>query len=382
VPSAGQVQQARSAAEAKAAQVKQLQAALIAASARLDATRTAAEQAAEVYNGALIKLSTAQQSARLAGVNASAAGAAYGTARAEVGRIAAQTYRDGGRLSLLSAVLGPGGPQEVLDRAAVIDTVGAERSRAMQRMDATRVVATLLQQQTDDAVRQQQAATDALASARDRARATSDAAAATVAAAQAEQTRLLAELASLQHTSVALEQQRQAGLAAQAAAEAEAAAQARARNSRPPGSGSGSGGSGSGSGGSGGPAGTSQGSASAGETSVAWAKQQLGLPYLWGGAGPGSYDCSGLTMRAWQHAGVALPHYAASQYDQSAKVPYGQLRPGDLIFYATDTSSPASIHHVTMYIGGGQMIEAPYTGANVRIVPVRWGQTMPWAGRP
>lgn len=83
-----------------------------------------------------------------------------------------------------------------------------------------------------------------------------------------------------------------------------------------------------------------------------------------------------------QHAGVALPHYAASQYGQSEKVPYSQIRPGDLIFYATDTSRPSSIHHVTMYVGGGRMIEAPFTGADVRIVAVRWNRTMPWAGRP
>jgi cell wall-associated NlpC family hydrolase len=130
------------------------------------------------------------------------------------------------------------------------------------------------------------------------------------------------------------------------------------------------------------PQGASQGSPSAGEAAVAWARQQLGLPYRWGGSGPDSYDCSGLTMRAWQHAGVALPHYAASQYDQSEKVPYSQIRPGDLIFYATDKSRPSSIHHVAMYAGGGRMIEAPFTGAAVRITAVRWNRTMPWAGRP
>jgi cell wall-associated NlpC family hydrolase len=119
-----------------------------------------------------------------------------------------------------------------------------------------------------------------------------------------------------------------------------------------------------------------------GEAAVAWAKRQLGLPYAWGGAGPNSYDCSGLTLRAWQYAGVALPHYAASQYEQFEKVPYSRMRAGDLIFYASDTGNPASIHHVTMYVGDGQMIEAPYTGARVRIVSVRRNRTMPWAARP
>jgi cell wall-associated NlpC family hydrolase len=400
-PSAGQVQQAKSAAGAKAAQVKAAQAALIAASARLDAARTAAEQAAEAYNGARIKLAAADQAARLARANAAHAAVSYVQARVDVGRLAAQVYRDGGNLSEVSVVLLPGGPQDVLDRAALIDTLGAERSRVLQRMDATRVVANLLEQQADDALSRQKAATAALATARDRATSTADTAAAAVAATQAEQARLLAELAALQHTSVALEQQRQAVLA-EAAAHRSTGGTGGSGGSAAGGSGgsaaggsgsggsaaggSGSGGSGSGGSGSGGsgpaPSGSSQGGSTAGDTAVAWAKQQLGLPYRWGGAGPDSYDCSGLTMQAWQHAGVSLPHYAASQYDRSEKVPYSRMQPGDLIFYATDTSNPASIHHVAMYVGGGMMIEAPYTGADIRIVPVRWNRTMPMAGRP
>jgi len=87
-------------------------------------------------------------------------------------------------------------------------------------------------------------------------------------------------------------------------------------------------------------------------------------------------------MRAWQQAGVDLPHYAASQYDLITHVPYRDLRPGDLIFYATDPTDPASIHHVALFAGNGMMIEAPFTGADVRSVPVRWDHTMPWAGRP
>ena len=115
---------------------------------------------------------------------------------------------------------------------------------------------------------------------------------------------------------------------------------------------------------------------------MAWARRQVGLPYLWGGAGPGSYDCSGLVMRAWERSGVALPHSSRAQYRQVAKVPYSRLRPGDLLFYATDTGDPGTIHHVTMYAGGGLMVEAPATGLRVRVVPVRHSGEMPWAGRP
>jgi cell wall-associated NlpC family hydrolase len=193
----------------------------------------------------------------------------------------------------------------------------------------------------------------------------SAAASAAVAAAQTRQRVLLSQLSTLQRTALALEQQREAGLAAGAAARRAAArwAQQQAQGSDSPG-------------------GTSTGSAEGGLAAVGWAKSRLGLPYLWGGAGPDSYDCSGLTMRAWERSGVNLPHYAASQYMLSQHIPYAAMRAGDLIFYATNTSDPASIHHVTMYIGGGMMIEAPYTGAFVQIVPIYWDGAMAWAGRP
>ncbi len=112
------------------------------------------------------------------------------------------------------------------------------------------------------------------------------------------------------------------------------------------------------------------------------AESQLGVPYVWAGASPGkAFDCSGLTMWAWKQAGVDLPHNADAQYHDSAHVehvPLSQLKPGDLLFY----NDGGSIHHVTMYVGNGKMIEAPHTGANVREVPVRTQGLMPMAGRP
>ncbi len=94
---------------------------------------------------------------------------------------------------------------------------------------------------------------------------------------------------------------------------------------------------------------------------VAFAKAQVGKPYLFGGDGPGSFDCSGLTMVAWAQAGVALPHSAAAQYDVTRHISSGELQPGDLIF----RYSPIS--HVAMYIGGGMQIAATHTGDYVRV---------------
>jgi cell wall-associated NlpC family hydrolase len=98
---------------------------------------------------------------------------------------------------------------------------------------------------------------------------------------------------------------------------------------------------------------------------------QLGKPYVYGGSGPDVWDCSGLTQWAYRQAGVNLPRTAAQQYlAVAAKVPLGQLEPGDLLFWATDPSNAASIHHVAIYLGDGRMLAAPHTGTVVRIQPV------------
>jgi cell wall-associated NlpC family hydrolase len=109
---------------------------------------------------------------------------------------------------------------------------------------------------------------------------------------------------------------------------------------------------------------------------IAAAKSVLGVPYVYAGASPSSgFDCSGLTMWSWAHAGVSLPHSSAAQYASLPHVDKSQLQPGDLLFFY----SP--IHHVAMYLGGGSMIHAPHTGDVVSIVPVYW-QYFVGAARP
>jgi cell wall-associated NlpC family hydrolase len=103
---------------------------------------------------------------------------------------------------------------------------------------------------------------------------------------------------------------------------------------------------------------------------VAFARSQLGKPYIWGAAGPSSYDCSGLTMAAYRSAGVWLPRVSRAQWNAGPRVGLGSLAPGDLVFFAYNAGDPGSIHHVGIYIGGGAMVEAPYSGASVRIASI------------
>ena len=83
-----------------------------------------------------------------------------------------------------------------------------------------------------------------------------------------------------------------------------------------------------------------------------------GVPYVWGGESPAGFDCSGLVAWAYAQVGISLPHYSGAQYDDTTHIPLADIEPGDLLFYG-----PGGSEHVAMYVGGGSMIEAPYTGA-------------------
>ena len=94
------------------------------------------------------------------------------------------------------------------------------------------------------------------------------------------------------------------------------------------------------------------------------AESRVGDWYQWGATGPNTFDCSGLVMWAYEQVGISLPHYSGAQYDDTTHIPMSDLQPGDLVFF----SNPGE--HVAMYIGNGEIVEAPHTGAQVHIVPM------------
>jgi cell wall-associated NlpC family hydrolase len=107
------------------------------------------------------------------------------------------------------------------------------------------------------------------------------------------------------------------------------------------------------------------------------AESQLGVPYVWGGETPGvGFDCSGLVQWSFAQAGISLPRTSGAQYGATTHIPLADIQPGDLLFYGADGSE-----HVAMYIGGGTMIEAPYTGAHVWETGVRTGDGFAGVGR-
>jgi cell wall-associated NlpC family hydrolase len=103
---------------------------------------------------------------------------------------------------------------------------------------------------------------------------------------------------------------------------------------------------------------------------VSYALAQLGTPYLWGGEGPGGFDCSGLVQAAYRAAGVSLARTAQAQYDNGPPISNSQpLQPGDLVFFGSDTGH---VSHVGIAINETEMVDAPHTGAAVRIEDFHW----------
>ena len=412
-PSKSQVDKAKSAVASTSGKVASLDAQYATASARLSQVQESAAAAAEAYNGARYELDKRTAETAAAKKRAAQAQDIADAAGLQVRRYAATVYQQGGNFAELDAYLSSTGPQDLMDRATAVEAVSEARTRTLQRAAASKIVADTMRQQAASAEAAQAKAAAAAQAARNAAQAQADQAQAAATQIQHQQQALTVQLASLRKTSVALEKQRQDGLAAAAvarAAAAEAARQARlaaerARAARtasarkaaqqaavraaaeaarqkaaaeqaardaaqnkprprpqpdnpPP------------------PPPSTNGGVSA---VIAYARAQIGKPYEWGGDGPDTFDCSGLTMRAWQRAGVGLSHYTGAQWDETSRVAISDLRAGDLVFFGT--SGPDS-HHVGLYIGDGQMIEAPYTGADVRYASIYRSDLVPYGGRP
>ncbi|HVI36726.1 MAG TPA: NlpC/P60 family protein [Gaiellales bacterium] len=369
-PSAGQV----AASKARVARLERKVAAAADAVTRaqqsLDAARTAAEVAVEAFDKARVRQAASVHALAAAQLVLDAAGARVASARRDVGQFAAAAY-EGGTLSSLDVVLNSKGPDAMLYRLSALDAVSRSQRDVLQTMDAAQVYQRAVQQQAAAVVAESRRATTAADAARVHAAQLVAAQTAAVTRVSAASDHLGALLADARAHASALERARLQALAdararALAAKRAAAlrAAQERANQQAQNGQ-QAQGGQGSGQQSGGQDFGATV-SAATERDALAAAESQLGKPYEWGAAGPDTYDCSGLVMWAYAQVGVHVDHWTGDQWNEGAHIPVSALREGDLLFFATDTSDPNTIHHVGMYVGNGQMIEAPYTGANVR----------------
>lgn len=408
-PSQEQVDSARQAAEAKAHSVEGIQATLAAANDRVEAAQVDAAAAGEAYNGAVWRLQTAQAAATKAEAAATKARRTLSGHKVAYTDLLANTYEEQPQLHALSALTTQTGAQDVIDAASTTYQV----STAMDDIEVAYQKASAAAAKASDRAAAARAEAASLASdakaARDRAQGAADHAAAEAAQVDRQRTRMVAELANLQHISVDLAAKRQSAIeearrqaaaaaaakaaAAQAAAEAaaekaaadeaaRAAAEAAAEEAANQADQNDSSGSSD-------PAPvapapsvdtTPPAPGGGAQAAIAFAKAQLGEPYLWAAAGPDRWDCSGLTMKAWEAGGKYLPHFSGAQYDQSTPISMSELQPGDLLFWSSN-GAPSGIHHVALYIGDGEYIQAPRAGKNVEIKSLSyWYPTM--AARP
>jgi cell wall-associated NlpC family hydrolase len=359
-PSDSEIKHSKQTVLEKAARLGLIQARLAQASTAMRQLDMAAAQAAEAYNGAVLRLRQSEQAAADARRRAGNAQQAVAVANIRKGQLAAATYRMGGDFGGAAALLFADGPQALMDQSAMLDYLGRKREVILDQAKAASIVAGILDRQAADALAAQQAAATAVLKAKQRAEAAVTVQQAQVAMIQAQHHTLITELAAARKTTVALEEARQRGLAEEAARRA---AKARSGTGYFPGGAS---------------AGTSVGA----KRALAYARAQLGKPYVWAAAGPDSFDCSGLTMMAWRAGGVELPHYSVAQYEQVQHIPSSNLRAGDLLFWSSIPGDPGSIYHVGMYIGGGLMVEAPRTGDVVKVADMYIMGVPDFFGRP
>jgi cell wall-associated NlpC family hydrolase len=308
---------------------------------QIDQLSLRVSQLSERYDAARLRVD--QVNASLARAQA-AMGATDGNltaARLRVRAMAVSSYISGGEITQIGLLV-PKSVNELSQRNAYFHSLAGGTNGAI---DALRQARAQLNDQQAQLIAEQAAANKALVAAESARRG----AAAADAAERAILGRVQGQLAGLVAT---VQAQQRAASATRLQADLAARDATRASRSR---SASGLGGSGLGAGNS-----TSLPPPPPGASgAVEEARRELGKPYVYGGSGPNSFDCSGLTAWAWGHAGHSLPHSAAAQYNVTTHVPVSALQPGDLVFFG----SPP--YHVGIYVGGGQMINALHSGTNV-----------------
>ena len=404
-PSEEEIAAAQAAEEAAKMSVAQIEVKLAEVNASAATAMQNAQIAGEDLNEANIALNEATATANQASADADAAEAAFQEGKQQIASVAQAAYRNGGgTLDALAPYLDSDGLRSVETKQAGISSFSSSAEAKMQNVAALEQVAKVTRDAANTALANQKAATDEVQKRTDAANQAATAAQNEAARVAAQRGAYVQELATKQNTTVELINEREAALEAerqeaariaaeQAAAAAEAQRQADAAAaaeraaaadasssynddgdddysysapsysyeepsySAPSYSGGGA------------------------DTAIATAKSYLGVPYVWGGESYGGVDCSGLTMLAWESAGVDLPHLSRAQYSYGTHVPIGSMEAGDLIFWSSN-GTQSGIYHVAIYLGGGQMIEAPTFGVPVRITGVySWGSIMPYAVR-
>lgn len=353
--------------------VSELQVQLVESRQHLNNLYAQSAAASERLNGATYELAMAKKAVSLHRAKVAHARKKLKAQQAIVAAMTVEQLQSGSSMSNLSSMFASAGPQQLLERASAYSSTNEATVAKVATFNARKVVLTSAAHQAQDAL-----------DAQNKARATHKEAKATIeraiadaekVASSAEQVRhdLLVQLAAAKGASVGEVTQVQDVIDEQLdesgpstpprpGPDPSATPKPKPTVTPPP------------------PVNPPPPASSKVEKAIAFARAQLGEPYKWGGDGPDSWDCSGLTMRAWQAAGINLPHSAGAQYANTKHVPMSKIVRGDLLYWSD--GGPGSIYHEALYLGGGQMIHAPRPGRGVEIVSLNYWIKPDLASRP
>jgi cell wall-associated NlpC family hydrolase len=350
-PTLAEIEAAKQAEAVKKAAADAAAKKLAAANATLKQLTAKSNAARALYKQAQQELAIATAQAVAAAQHAAETAAAVQQAHRIIGKLAANAYILGGNMSDIQPLLSSNGPQELVDQLSTLNTLGARNTTALERYKAAEIVAKAAKQKADDAKALQVTATAKVAAAK---KVADDAQALQqqeVNKLQAVQNQLMKELASARNVRVTLEQQRQLALLEENQATIATTTINQAKvwpdigfKGRT----------------------TVRTTEAQRLAAVAFAKVQVlaRKPYVWGAQGPNSFDCSGLVYAAYKAAGLDWPNWdrlnAALYAGYTKHVSLTELAPGDLLFYSYK-GTISTIHHITIYAGGGMMWEANST---------------------
>ncbi|WP_405675796.1 NlpC/P60 family protein [Streptomyces sp. NBC_01511] len=292
-----------------------------------------AEEATEAYNATEVKLTAQQAAAKKVGAGLTGAREALVRSRAEAGRLARQQYQGTSELSSYVQLLLSDDPQHALDQKHLMDRAQSDRLSTVARLTNSERRADALAAQSRKALAEQKALAAKQRKQRD-----------TVRTKLTDVEKMLASLSTEQIAAVAEREDADTDKAQDKLITSGALGRAAD--------------------GTAGLGGSVRAPSAEGGEALAYAVEQIGKPYLWGAEGPDSYDCSGLTSRAWARAGVSVPRTSQEQWAELPRVELSELRPGDLMVYFPKAT------HVAMYIGDGKVVHAPRPGAYVKVSPI------------
>jgi cell wall-associated NlpC family hydrolase len=331
-----------------------------------------ADQAQKKYMAAKADLLIATQELDSANKSYALAAAEVSATHREIGKLATHAYVNGGGISDLESILSSNGPQDMIDKLSTLENLGAGNRTSLKRFKAAEEVAQAAKVIAEVAKQRQLEVTERVASAKKEADDAQAEQQKEVNKLQAVQDQLQRDLASAKKVRITLEQRRQLAILEETRSNEAGKVKNQSKVWK-----------------TGGPTGVSSSRTTLEQRlkAVEFAKRQVlaKKPYVWGDEGPNAFDCSGLVYAAYKYAGLGWPNWdrlnSGLFYTYTKQIPIADMQPGDLIFYSYK-GTQSTIHHISIYAGGGMMWEARSTEKGLRYSDIySMPGMMPFAGR-